>query len=141
MSSVKVAVATDDGVSFISRHFGDAEYYYLYEIDEKEISFIKRLANTSGKETVHADPVKAGGISALLKQEGVHAVIAKAFGPNIVRIKSQFVCVLMDDSTIIQALDRVKGHGGRIQLEWDKGAGREWLNLKVAQSTTAERQP
>jgi len=85
---LKVAFATDDGKTFMGRHFGDARFYDIYELDEDQASFIKRIENTvDEEEDVHADPKKAKGISTLLLDEKVAVVVSKIFGPNIKRIK------------------------------------------------------
>ena len=60
MVKLKVAFATDDGKTFMSRHFGDAEYYYIYEINKENAEFIKKINNTTEEEEdIHADPTKA----------------------------------------------------------------------------------
>ena len=66
---IKVAFATDDGKIFMDRHFGDAEYYDVYEISEIDSKFIKRIKNTTEEdnESVHADPEKAKGQKELIK--------------------------------------------------------------------------
>ena len=96
MKKLKVAFATDNGKTFMGRHFGDAEYYDIYEINDKNTEFIKKISNsTEEEEDVHADPQKAKGISNLLLEEDVSVVVSKVFGPNIKRIKKKFVCILM----------------------------------------------
>ncbi len=87
MEKIKVAFATDDGKSFMGRHFGDAEHYYIYEIDNNNANFIKKIDNTTEEEKMHADPKKAKGITSLLNEENVNVVVSKVFGPNINRIK------------------------------------------------------
>ncbi|MCD4774305.1 MAG: hypothetical protein K8R41_13080, partial [Bacteroidales bacterium] len=44
---MKAAFATDNGRSFINRHFGDSDYYYIYEISSSETTFIKKISNTT----------------------------------------------------------------------------------------------
>ena len=33
MEKIRVAFATDNGKTFMGRHFGDADFYDIYEID------------------------------------------------------------------------------------------------------------
>lgn len=40
--SLTIACATDDGVNFINRHFGDADYYYIYNLTPEGATFIKK---------------------------------------------------------------------------------------------------
>ena len=76
MEKLIVAFATNDGEHFMSNHFGDADYYHIYEIDPTSAKFIKVIENTTEEEDeeIHADPKKAKGISELLKEENVFVV-------------------------------------------------------------------
>ena len=40
---MKTAFATGDGESFTNRHFGDNDYYDIYDITASEKKFIKRI--------------------------------------------------------------------------------------------------
>ena len=86
-----IACATDDGQTYIDRHFGDARYYAIYQLEGHTWSFLRKIPNTSKKEEKHADPEKAKSVTAILKDEHVQVVMAKEFGPNIARIKRHFV--------------------------------------------------
>jgi len=133
---MRAAFATDDGHTFMDRHFGDARYFDIYDLEGPSWVKIRRIDNTIEEdETVHADPRKAGGITGLLKAEGVQVAVSKVFGPNIMRIKKHFVCVRMDDQTIGEARTRLSGMAGRIEEEWHKGDGRGFLNLLSARDS------
>ena len=128
---MKTAFATGDGKSFTNRHFGDNDYYYIYDISESESRFIKRINNTAAaiEEKVHADPAKAKGVTGLLKEENVKVVISKVFGPNIKRIRKKFVCVMMNN-TISDCINIIKENYNDISDEWGKGEERKHMNLK-----------
>jgi len=128
------AFATDDGMHFINRHFGDAEFYDVYEISRENTAFIKQIRNSSGEESgeLHADPAKAKSVSGILLKEGVTIVVSKIFGPNIKRIRKKFVCVICSDSTIETAVQTIQEHIGEIEAEWRKGAERGHLRLSSA---------
>ena len=130
MQKFKVAFATDNGKTFMGRHFGDAEYYYIYEIDNENAEFIKKISNTTEEEEdVHADPKKAKSIAKLLKQEQVQILVSKVFGPNIVRIKKKFVCILIKEKSIENSIDIIKSNLPVIIGEWGKGEERQYLSL------------
>ena len=131
MEKIKVAFATDDGKTFMSRHFGDAKFYDIYEIDENNADYLKRINNTTEEEDVHADPKKAKGITGLLKNEAVRVVVSKVFGPNIKRIKKKFVCVVMDDDTLDESIGRLCKNIRIVVDEWEKGAERKHLVFRV----------
>ena len=130
MKKLKVAFATDDGKTFMDRHFGDAEYYYIYEMNKENAEFIKKINNTTEEEEdVHADPKKAKSIAKLLKQEQVQILVSKVFGPNIVRIKKKFVCILIKEKSIKNSIDIIKSNYLTIAEEWEMGKDRNFLKL------------
>jgi len=131
MNNMMVAVATDNGEKFIDRHFGDAKYYDIYKLTNTNALFIKRIENViEEQEAVHANPEKAKGVAGLLKKENVTVVISKIFGPNIKRIRKNFVCVIMNDESIKDALERLIYNWALIVTEWEKGAERNHCILR-----------
>ncbi len=126
------AFATDDGTKFIDRHFGDANYYDIYEISSDENKFIKRINNTTEEddENIHADPKKAGSIAKLLKSDNIQVVISKAFGPNIKRIKKKFVCGLFNDLQISDSIKTIQNNMDVFIDEWETGENRNHINFK-----------
>jgi len=131
MNNMMVAVATDNGEKFIDRHFGDAKYYDIYKLTNTNALFIKRIENViEEQEAIHANPEKAKGVAGLLKKENVTVVISKIFGPNIKRIRKNFVCVIMNDESIKDALERLIYNWHLIVTEWEKGAERNHCILR-----------
>jgi len=125
---LRIAFATDDGKTLISRHFGDAELYDIYEFNNGQFSFIKRILNTVDEEReVHANPRKARGISSLLLVEKVNVAVSKIFGPNIKRIRKKFVCIIIKKGTIESAIHRITDNMDAIEDEWKKGENRTHL--------------
>ncbi len=130
MNKLKVAFATDNNKTLMDRHFGDAGYYHVYEIDENNSELINIIKNTTEEEEdVHADPKKAGSIAKLLKQENVQIVVSKIFGPNIKRIKKKFVCILVKQNSIENGVNIIKNNLPIIINEWEKGEERKHLSL------------
>ena len=130
MQNIRIAFATDNGKTFMGRHFGDADFYDIYEIKGKKAAFIKRIFNTvDEEEEVHADPKKAKGISKLLFNENVNVVVSKIFGPNIKRIKKKFVCIVVKDEEIEEGINKICNNIEKIYCEWEKGAERQHLSL------------
>lgn len=133
MYNIRVAIATDDGTTCITRHFGDARYYYLYDINESEYQFITKLENTVDIEEIesaHGDPQKASGIGKLLKQHQVNTAVAKVFGPNIKRLVKQYACVLVKSDTLTDILDILVQKHNQIAAEVEKGELRTPLDLR-----------
>jgi predicted Fe-Mo cluster-binding NifX family protein len=131
MSYLTVVFATDDGERFTTRHFGDADRFLLYRISPSNVDFLKEIRNSAedDDETIHADPKKAGSIARLLKQEKVQVVVSKIFGPNIKRIKTKFVCILMKNDLISESISILQNEFEKIHNEWEKGEIRSFLKL------------
>ncbi len=124
-----VAFATDNGKLFMDRHFGDAEFYDIYKISKTDAKFLERIENTTEDEKQHADPEKAKGITGLLKKKGIQVAVSKNFGPNIQRIKSVFVCVLIKEDMIDDGTKIIQNHIETIYYEWLLGEKRDFLKL------------
>ncbi|MCK5737981.1 dinitrogenase iron-molybdenum cofactor biosynthesis protein [bacterium] len=132
MKKTIAAIATDDGETFIDRHFGDADYFNCYEISETEARFIHRIVNTTEEESnIHADPKKAHGVTKLLKDHQVQVVVSKIFGPNIKKIRKKFVCILMNDPHISDSIQTIQKNFISIIEELQKGEERTHLNYKI----------
>jgi len=129
LEKYKVAFASNDGESFNIEHFGDSNYYHIYDINQDEAKFVKTIVNNTREivEEVHADPKKAKGVSKMLKDEGVQIVVSGVFGPNIKRINKQFVCLIFRDTSLSESIDTIKENYSQIKAEWDKGESRTHL--------------
>ncbi len=130
MESLTVAVATDDGKSLIDRHFGDAEYYYIYRLTPDSFELIKKIENTTEEERQHADPVKAKGVTGMLKEENVQVAVSKVFGPNIKRIRKYFVCVTAPGQTMEDALSKLPDHFQELAAQLEAGESRGIVKLE-----------
>ncbi len=130
---MRIAFATDNGTHFMNRHFGDAEFYEVYEVSENSFNYHKKIMNITEEdnESPHGDPVKAKGVTALFKDENIKVLVTKVFGPNIKRINKKFVCVLIDEDTIDSSLPIIQQNMQKIEQEWQKGENRDFLKLRV----------
>ncbi|MDC7225323.1 MAG: NifB/NifX family molybdenum-iron cluster-binding protein [Spirochaetales bacterium] len=124
------ALATDDGITTNNRHFGDADYYFIYEITEDGYHFIKKIGNSTDVEgETHADPRKAKNVTEMLSAEKVNTAVARVFGPNLKRIKSKFVCILAKDDEITEILQKLILNRDSVETEWEKGTDRSFLRI------------
>ena len=131
MSYLIVAFATDDGVKYTSRHYGDARRFQIYSMSPSNTEFLKEIRNSTEEDDsdVHANPKKAGSITRLLKQENVQVAVSKVFGQNIKRIKTKFVCVLIKPDLISESILLLQQEFDKIHNEWEKGKARSFLIL------------
>ncbi len=130
METLRVAAATDDGRSFVDRHFGDAAFYDVYEVTREGWARVHRVANGTAEETGHADPVKARGVAGVLQAQGVQVALTLGFGPNLKRIKSKFVCIMTGQHDVTAGLVQVQRNFEVVAREWGKGEERDFLDLR-----------
>lgn len=131
MEKFITAFASNDGELFNVEHFGDSNYYHIYEINETEAKFVETIKNTTKDivEEVHADPNKANGVSKMLKERNVKVVVSKVFGPNIKRINKKFVCIIFKNSTLKESIISIQDNFIKIREEFAKGDNRNHLTL------------
>ncbi len=132
MEKFITAFATDDGESFIDRHFGDADFYDIYEISESKVQLLKRIDNTTEDdedEEGHGDPIKAQGVTGMLKKEGVSMSVSRVFGPNLKRIKKKFLCVITEEGSIKDSIKKLQHIFPELVVEWVKGEERNFIRL------------
>ena len=130
MERMRLAVASDDGEHFMGRHFGDAEFYEIFDFSGSGYEVVGRVTNDLDEEEGHADPEKAKGIAGILRKQGVQVTAARVFGPNIKRIKKHFVCILTSHEKISDGLEMlVDGYPGII-AEFEKGGERGFLDWR-----------
>jgi len=105
---IKLACGTDNGTEFTNEHFGSSKYFLIYDFDleAKDLRFIKRIVNSSQEEEKHGDIKKAKSVSELLKNVFVFA--AFRYGPNIIRIKKRFVPIISREKNIEKTLYKIK---------------------------------
>ena len=131
VKKIKIAFATHDGITLHNDHFGDSSYFDIYEIDKNNSNFIGRIANQINMhEEEHADAQKAKGIVELISDQNVKVVISKIYGPNIVRIKKKFVCVLMNNKILAESIKDLQNRLPELIDEWFKGEKRNYLDLR-----------
>jgi len=99
-----VAMGTDDKKSLTKEHFGDAEYFAIYEVDADGWKLIEYRENRSPEEKMHGDPKKAGSIMQQMK--GCDILLGHAMGPNFIRMRdeSPFLPVISRKRDIEEAL-------------------------------------
>jgi len=128
-----VAAFATDGEGFLfGEHFGNADFFTIYDISPSESRPVLNMVNPTiiDDEERHADPEKAKGVGGTLKKHQVQAVISQTFGPNIQRIRKQFVCIMVDVKTIEEGIRAVQNNFNIIIKQWEIGVTREPLNLK-----------
>ena len=125
-----VAFASDNKEQLTDKHFGDAKLYLIYKISKTDTQFVGEIKNTARVDKQHGNKEKAKKIITLLKENKIQIAIAKNFGNNISQIKSEFVCILVKEDTIVSAIEIIIKHLQTIYYEWLLGENRGILNFK-----------
>jgi len=131
------AIATTDGKYLTTDHFGDANIYVIIKLSADNIEILKQIQNTTEEEVDehgfhhHGNPHKAQSVGKLMKAHNVQVLIGRAFGPNITRMVSQFSIVLVNTETVDETLNVLKQNFDKILENWQAGANRKHLNLRI----------
>jgi len=109
---------------------GKSAYFQIFEYFEGNLAFRETRENPKYKEDetkVHGDPGKAKATASALA--GVDVLVGKLMGPNIVRLKNQFVCAIVRQKEIADVVDVIKNNICAIVHEKNKKDGRERRGL------------
>ena len=129
---IKLACGTDNKTEFSNEHFGSSKYFLIYDFDleTKDLRFLKRIENSTQEEEKHGDIKKAKSVSELL--ENVFVLVALRYGPNIIRIKKRFLPIISREKNIEKTLNKVKFYSNKIksEIEKEKGIDKEIIFIK-----------
>ncbi len=121
MESIRVACATDDQVTFVAGHFGEAKYFVLYRLGRTGWEVEEVLENRAregaghhhehGHGHGHGEGRKARAILEHFREKKVDVFASRRFGPNIVVI-SQYVLpvVVRGRETLEEGLEALRSH-------------------------------
>ena len=102
-----IAIGSDDKkIIKQDDHVGASKFYLIYKYENGRFNFIETRKNLKFVENeikIHGDLKKAENFKLVLK--GVDVIVGKLFGPNIVRMKEKFVCVVSREKKIQNVLD------------------------------------
>lgn len=126
-----VACATDDGQSFVTRHFGDAKQYEIYEWRDHQFTYLKTIVNTSEDKNKHADPQKAKQIMGLLLESKVNVGLTNNYGPNINKIKERLVPVMVSSIKIKDGLAQLEEHYEEVSQAIMFRENRRHIDLRI----------
>ncbi|MBN2637802.1 MAG: hypothetical protein JXR65_01795 [Bacteroidales bacterium] len=123
------AFPTNDGKHLVNDHFGEADYFDIYQINKEKVRFFKRIQNKSPEEQGHGDPNKAKNIGAILKKENVHVMVSLKYGANIFRMLNQFSCAKVHDNDIVLLAMKIQEQLDLVEKNWNMGENRKMLQF------------
>jgi len=118
-----IAIGTDDGKRIKSGdHVGMSKYFQVWKYANGKFTFKESRENVKYKEKdearIHGDPGKAKATASVL--ENIDVLAGKMFGPNIVRLKDKFVCAVVREETIKQAIKMIEENINEVIEEKNK---------------------
>lgn len=129
---IKLACGTDNEIEFTNGHFGSSKYFLIYDFDleTKDLRFLKRIKNSTQEEEKHGDIKKAKSVFELLKN--VFVLVAFRYGPNIIRIKKRFIPIISREKNIEKTLNKIKLYSNKIksEIKKEKGIDKEIIYIK-----------
>ncbi|MEA2081319.1 MAG: NifB/NifX family molybdenum-iron cluster-binding protein [Elusimicrobiota bacterium] len=104
------AVGTDDNKTVKSNdHVGMSRFFQIFEYNAGDLVLKETRDNPKYREDetrIHGDPGKAKATASVLTD--VDVLVGKMFGPNIVRLRKQFVCAVIREPDIEEAKKIIK---------------------------------
>ena len=117
-----IAVGTDEGKMVKSdNHVGMSKYFQIWDYSNGELHFREERENAKYKEDeskIHGDPGKAKATTSVLND--IDLLVGKMIGPNITRLNDKFVCAVVRDPSIEQAIKVIKENINEIIEEKNK---------------------
>ncbi len=127
------AIATDNGINLMDRHFGDAVQYDLYNFTKDGIIFQETILNPfreEENEADHGEKIKASNMKELFLEKSVCVIVSKRFGPNIKRMVKNFVPVIIRFDDIKNAKELLIENADQIENMFNEGQDRKHIILK-----------
>ncbi len=118
---MRIAISTEDGKTITKDHFGEGEFFLIYELDAQGYRLLERRENTSPPEEDHGSEKKAMGISSILKD--IPVLVGYQFGPNIMRIKDKFLAIVSRELDIETALNNLVARYSEVERELNSPRG------------------
>lgn len=129
MERIIAAFGLKDDYELTDKHFGGFVYLDIFEIQENGIRKLKRIENVKIEERTHGGPKKVTKTWDLLKEANV--LIAFGMGPNILRIKRNFVPVIANSKNIKEVKKMLKDNFEKIFCRNGKAGRKNYITLKV----------
>lgn len=104
---IKIGCATKDKKNFTKSHFGEADYFAVYEYVNNTFELDGYIENKPFEEKKDGDPKKANHVKKQLLKKDVNVVANCVFGQNITRISKKFVAIVSRINNIEKALQKV----------------------------------
>ena len=122
---LRFALAVDDEYRFEARHFGDADRFLIYTLEDgkmilssEEINNSKLIDEDRGQGSIP----KGNAIIKLLKEKGVNVLVSKQFCRNISLLNEHFIPVVITLEQQNEIINILNKHLHWIKDEWENNS-------------------
>ncbi len=120
-TKIKFAFAVNTNNLFLRKHFGDADKFLIYEVQNDSLQIteeVKNLFKDHESKKVHGSLTKGTSIIEFLKSKGVTTLVSKKFGQNLKLVSKHFIPIIIFEDEPENALEIIYKHMHWIQDEW-----------------------
>ena len=118
---MKCALAVNNEKNFSDQHFGEAENYLIYTLENGKLLFREKLINPHRQmheKYNHGVAEKGKAITDLLRKKEVNILVSKQFGPNLSVVNQHFVPVIISDNQPHKVIAVLEKHMNWIEDEY-----------------------
>jgi predicted Fe-Mo cluster-binding NifX family protein len=122
---LRFAFAVNNENVFEEMHFGKADRYLIYTLEEGEMSLSSEEINefkTIDENCEHGSTAKGNAIIKFLKEKDVNVLVSKQFCRNINLLNEHFIPVIIPLDRKDEIIDRLSRHLHWIKDEWENNA-------------------
>jgi predicted Fe-Mo cluster-binding NifX family protein len=119
---LRFAFAVNNENKFVKTHFGDADRYLIYTLEDGKMILSSEEINTYkllDGESEHGSLSKGNAIIKFLKEKGVNVLVSKQFCRNIGLLNEYFIPVIIMRDQQKEILDNINRHLHWIKDEWE----------------------
>lgn len=119
---LKFAFAVNTTNRFKKSHFGDADKYLIYQVENDKLKLVaeeENLARDMDESNKHGSKKKGDTIIRQLKAKNICSLVSMQFGKNIKMINKHFIPIVIYEENPEQAIKIINKHLHWIQDEWD----------------------
>jgi len=126
--NLQIALGVNENKEFSNNHYGDSHCFLIYEWVEDKFQFKEERINTKFNEEKHGGEKKAQHIASQLPQ--VPILVAKVFGPNIVKMRKKYVPVITRLDSVEKTLQKLENMFNELSRGIKKEGNKDIIYLK-----------
>lgn len=135
LENLRIAFAVDDQKKLPHTHFGDAQFFEIYQWQNHQLNYVETVHNMALKEEKmhqHGDSQKGNNIVEMLLHHHVNVLVSRQFGKNITIIQRHFLPILVNVDSLEQAKSIITSNFSAITPSFfDESNGYKPVSLRI----------